>query len=102
MASVVRSRWVLQPSARVTTAIVWFGVARSSTSASRRAGWAVPVLPIWSVRSGARVSGLAPMARRAAATARVCRPVTITWSTSAIVRSAAFRASATDCSASGT
>ena len=63
-ASVVRSTHTSQPSASSTTAIVWPGSARSSTSASSSAQWAVPVLPTSAARSSTTDSGLAPMALR--------------------------------------
>ena len=62
-----------QPSASCTTAMIWPGSARSSTSASSSPAWAVPVLPTVADRSSTSASGRKPMARRAALTARVAQ-----------------------------
>ena len=77
-ASVTRSSHVLQPSASCTMAMSWPGVARFSTSANSKKPWATPVLPNVPVRSSTNASGRTPNVLRAAFTARVCRPVTMT------------------------
>ncbi len=101
-ASVVRKMTASAPSATWTTATSCPGSARSSTSARTRPGCAVPVLPIAAAGRRPGPRGVRRGPRDTERTARVCGPVTITWSSASGVISASLQASANAACASGT